>query len=301
MQNSVVRVKNLLKNSCRNSVPKGEVWVGSAFLKSAGLEDTLENHFCLAAQLGHDMVCLPLSEKPERNSSLGYRYFEPRELSSDFRDRTLFLSAVIDGPFQRMVNQRGLMEVLMGWTQDKASTLTAYAEERKTALELIDQCLEKAVDAIIFADDLAGEQAPFINPLELDTVCTPFYMQAVSSIRKAGVLVLLHCCGNLQQLIPLMKSWNLDGLAAIQVSHNDLGLLDKEIGGILIAGIEATLLEKDTPSPDEMEALKRFVAHYAAQERLILSSNCGLYRPDFWGRLQRIYRALELNGCIAPV
>jgi len=295
MQNSIDRLKSLHKNRAEYPVPRGEIWIGSAFLKSAGLEDTLDNHFRLATQLGQNMVCLPVSEKPEKSSSMGYRYFEPKELSLNLGERTRFLSAVIDGPFQRMVNRRGLMDVLINWAQEREATLAAYANEMHIALELIDQCLEKGVDAIILADDLSGEQAPLVNPLDLETLCTPFYTQAVSLIKKAGSSAFFHCCGNLQPLLPLIKSWNLDGLAAIQIDKNNLELLDKEIGGLMLAGIEASLLETDTPSPDEMQDLKRFVAHFAEQERLILCSNCGLYKAEFQGRLQRIYEELAIR------
>lgn len=288
-------MKSLLENRAPYAVPRGELWIGSAFLARAGLDDTLDNHFQLAVQLGHEMVCLPVLEKPERNVNMGYRYFAPKELSRGLRDRTRFLAAIIDGPFQRMVNRRGLMQVLMNWTEDKKSTLAAYAVEEQIAMDLIDRCLEKGFDAIILADDLAGEKTPLINPLELDDICTRFYSRAVPSIRAAGSFVLLHCCGNLGQLVPLIKSWNFDGLAAIQICKNDLDLLDKEIGGLLIAGIEATLLETDVPAQAEMETLKQFVARFAKQGRLILSSSCGLYRSDFWGRYQRIHEGLGRN------
>jgi hypothetical protein len=291
-QDAVSRMKRLLENRDPYEVPRGELWIGSAFLERAGLDDTLDNHFQIAAQLGHEMVCLPVLERPELNVNMGYRYFVPGELSRHLKDRTRLLAAIIDGPFQRMVNQRGLMQVLMNWTEDKESTLAAYAMEEQIALDLIDCCLEKGFDAIVLADDLAGEKAPFINPLELATLCTPFYSRAVSSIRAAGLTVFLHCCGNLGQLIPLIKSWNLDGLAAIQIGKNNLDLLDMAIGGVLIAGIEATLLETDVPVYEEVENLQRFVARFAKQGRLILSSSCGLYRSDFWGRYQRIYEGL---------
>ncbi len=289
---SATRLKKLLAKRDGCLVPKGEVWMGSAFMESAGLQDTLDNHFRLAEQLGQDMVCLSVSENPEQNADLGYRYFKPCDLSSDLGDRTRFLAAVIDGPFQRMVGRKGLMEVLMSWVRDIDSTKAVYAEEQKIALELIDRCLEKGFDAIILADDLAGD-APFVNPLDLDLVCSPFYSQVVSSIRGAGRFVFFHCCGNLKQLVPLIKSWNFDGLAAIQVGNNDLDLLDSELGGLLIAGIEATLLEKDSVSRAEMDALKQFVARFAGQDRLVLSTSCGLYRSDFWGGVQRLYEELE--------
>ncbi len=294
-QDAAFRLKSLLENRGTHEVPRGELWIGSAFLARAGLDDTLDNHFQIATLLGQDMVCLPVLERPERNAPMGYRYFEPSDLSRGLRDRTRLLVAIIDGPFQRMVNQRGLMQVLMSWTEDRDSTMTAYANEQKIAMDLIDRCLEKGVDAIILADDLAGEKAAFINPLELDNVCTPFYSRAVSLIRAAGCFVFLHCCGNLGQLVPLIKSWDFDGLAAIQIGKNELDLLDKEIGGVLIAGIEAPLLETAAPALEELETLQRFVARFTNQGRLILSSSCGLYRSDFWGRFQGIYESLNRN------
>ena len=294
-QDAVVRMKSLLECRGHSTVPKGELWIGSAFLARAGLDDTLDNHFQIATLLGQDMVCLPVLERPERNAPMGYRYFEPRDLDRGLKERTRLLVAIIDGPFQRMVNQRGLMPVLMSWTEEKESTMAAYANEQKITMDLLDRCLEKGVDAIILADDLAGEKAAFINPLELDNVCTPFYSRAVSLIRAAGCFAFLHCCGNLRQLVPLIKSWDFDGLAAIQIGKNDLDLLDEEIGGVLIAGIEATLLETDIPALEELETLQWFVARFANQGRLILSSSCGLYRSDFWGRLQGIYEGLGRN------
>jgi hypothetical protein len=41
------------------------------------------------------------------------------------------------------------------------------------------------------------------------------------------------------------------------LEKRQLDLLDKEIGGLLIAGIEATLLETDVPPHAEMETLKQ--------------------------------------------
>lgn len=294
-QDAVFRMKSLLENRDQYEVPRGELWIGSAFLARAGLDDTLDNHFYIATLLGQDMVCLPVLERPERNKYMGYRYFEPRDLGRGLKERTRFLVAIIDGPFQRMVNQRGLMQVLMSWTEKRESTMAAYINEQKIVMDLIDRCLGKGVDAIILADDLAGEKAPFINPLELDNVCSPFYSRAVSSIRAAGCFVFLHCCGNLRQLVPLIKSWDFDGLAAIQIGKNDLELLDRDIGGVWIAGLEATLLETDAPALEELETLQRFVARFTNQGRLILSSSCGLYRSDFWGRFQRIYEGLGRN------
>lgn len=287
-----VRMQHLLKSKGQHHIPRGEVWIGSAFLQCAGFDDTLDNHFRIADLLGQEMVCLPLLERPERNVSMGYRYFEVKELHRSLRGRTGLLAAIIDSPFQRMVNQRGLMPLLMDWSEDRQAVTAAYAKEGEIVLELIDRCSAKGIEAIILADDLAGERGPFINPLELDSVCTPFYSRAVSAIRRADCLVFLHCCGNLTQLLPLIQAWDFDGLAAIQIGKNDTDRLHQQFGGVLIAGIDASLLETDCPSIGQMEIMRGFAARMGGEGRLILSSSCGLYRADFWGRLQGIYQGL---------
>ena len=293
MQASGERINNLLNGGSRHKLVKGEVWIGSAFMQQAGFEETLDNHFRIAKQLGQEVVCLPVSERKGQNETLGYQYFEPEQLSPGLRARTRCLAAVIDGPFQRMVNRHGLMAVLTDLTLKSDTAMAAFAVELEGALALVDRCLEKGVDAIVLADDFAGEQAPLMDPRILDDICTPFYARAVLAAGAAGAMVFLHGCGNLSQLLPMIALWHLDGLAAIQVSKNDMDLLDSAVDGIFMAGIEAALLEKESPLPEEMEALRKFIGRFAGQGRLILCSSCGLYRPEFWGRLQRIYAAIE--------
>ncbi len=293
-QSAVTRIESLTTNQDQ-VLAKGEIWIGTQFLDHAGMEDTLDNHFRLARRLGQEMVCLPVSENPGQNPGMGYRYFGYDVLIPSLANRTGFLAVVVDGPFQRMVNQRGIMDLLVNWIRKKEETARAYVKEQNIVLELIDRCLEKGVHAVIMADDLSGEAAPLINPLDLDTVCTPFYVQAVSRIHRAGILAFLHSCGNLTRLVPLIKSWNLDGLAAIQLCNNDIQLLNKELGGIFMAGIDGPLLGTDSPSPEELDVLVRTVAILTGQKRLILCSSCGLYSREFWIRIQNIYRYLDRN------
>lgn len=288
------RLNQLLGSGNDSFLPKGEVWIGSDFLKRAGLTDTIDNHFRLARELNHDLVCLSVDKEPGYNETLGYRYFSPKEITADYRPLTTFLAAVVDGPFQRLVNKFGLMKILLQWMKDKESIVTNYTAEEETAFELVKHCLDTGVDAIIFADDLSGEQAPLINPIEIDTLCTPFYEKVVPLLKEKDALALLHCCGNLSQLLPMLVKWNLDGLAAIQMDKNDMSLIDKELGCLIFAGLEASLLEKENLLPEDMNALRNRLKHYAIQRRLVLCSSCGLYRPEFWDRVQSIYRVMKL-------
>ena len=287
------RIEALTRLDKRNSLAKGEIWIGTRFIERAGLEDTVDNHFRLAEELGQEMVCLPISEIPGQNLETGYQSFGHKEINPSLANRTSLLAAVVDGPFQRLAGQMGMEALLSGWLGKKEEIQKRFANEQETALELVNQCLDKGVHAIILADDMCGGSAPLVNPADIDRLSTPFYTQAVSQIKSAGVLSFLHCCGNLTRLAPMIASWNLDGLAAIQIHNNDIWLLEEQIGGTFLAGIDSPLLEVDTPKPELPENLMEAVSFLAGKGKLILSSSFGLHNPDFWGRLQALYRQID--------
>ena len=112
MDNSVNTVNRTFEHNLSGRIPKGELWLGTDLIQKAGLEDNLEGHLTLANRLGHDVLCLPISINAAVNKTLGYRYFNLEELEEMSRISDLFLIPIIDGPFQRITEKKGLMFIL---------------------------------------------------------------------------------------------------------------------------------------------------------------------------------------------
>lgn len=288
-KNATSRISAALKTIPLIPVPRGEVWLGTELFKQAGLADTLENHFSMADRLGQDMVCLPITDNTIVKPSLGYRYFELSDLQT-MRISDQFIAAVVDGPFQELVNGMGLMKVFINWARDPESIIKAYENEKTRLLGLISQCLDMGVQAIIITDDLAADQGPMIHPNDIEMLCTGFYREAVKRIHGAGLPVFLHSCGKLTQLAGLINTWQIDGLAAIQHSVNDLPELRNmlEPGCVIMAGIDSPLLVPE-PSVAVISEFKRMLTTMASQGGFILCSSCGLYCGDYLDRIERIY------------
>jgi hypothetical protein len=107
-------------------IPKGELWLETDLFKKANLEDNLKGHLALIKHLGQDLPCLPLSNNISMNKDLGYRYFSLKELEEASRMSDLFLTAVIDGPFQRLAEKKGLMKILTRWKRERHEVGKAY-------------------------------------------------------------------------------------------------------------------------------------------------------------------------------
>jgi hypothetical protein len=291
MHDSVNKINISMANRPVHPIPRGELWLGTDLLKRAGFTDTLENHFRLVDQLGQDMICLPVADDTSHRPALGYRYFDCRELKRAIRTRDRFVAAVVDGPFQELTNRMGLMAVLRAWVRKRPEMVKAYAAEQTTVLELIYRCLDQGVHAVVIAEDLAADQALLMSPADIETLCSSFYTQAVPAIHSAKARVFLHSCGNIMQLITLIKRWRIDGLSSVQHCSNDLPELRNALESplLIMAGIDAELLASDNPLPDVWKDFERIITSLAPKGGLILSSSCGLYSGDFIERIQRIY------------
>jgi hypothetical protein len=295
MDNSVDTVKKAFEHRSPGPLPRGELWLGTELLKKANLEDTLEGHLALIERLGQDILCLPLSSERKMNETLGYRYFDLQELEEASGINNLFVMTLIDGPFQRLVEKRGLMNVLTGWRREREEFKKAYEQERVAVDVQIRRSLELSIGAVVIADDVAGERAPFVSPDDLQELCSAFYTQAVSEIHSGHAYALLHSCGNIARLIPQLISYGFDGLAAIQHRSNDLITLKKRYGSTLtlMAGIEAEVLESPGLFASDRKEYEGIVRTLAPGGGFIICSSSGLYTEGFIERVQELYRIAD--------
>ncbi len=272
-------------------LPRGELWLGTEVLARAGLADSVESHLHLADQLSHDVVCFSVAEAIDSKPALGYRYFTCPELASAVKSSHQTVAAVVDGPFQELVNRMGLMPVLAGLARKRPDFVTAYASEQSQALTLIRKCLDQGVRLVVIADDLAARQGPLFRPADLESLCGDFYKQAARLIHTARARLFWHCCGNITLLIPLVKKWRFDGLAAVQHGTTNLPALSEALDHrlFIMSGIDNELLEADPPAPIDLAAVKQVVTTLAPTGRLILGSSCGLYKGEYLSRIKNIY------------
>ena len=295
MDDSVDIVTKAFEHLSPSRTPRGELWLGTDLLKTAHLEDTVEGHRQLIKRLGQDIICLPLSHTQATHTTLGYRYFNLKELKEASTIEDLFIVAVIDGPFQRLVEKRGLMTVLTSWKKEKRAFAKTYEQERKEVDALIKQCLKLSMHAIIIADDIAGERAPFIDPYDIQDLFSSFYIEAISEIHSTHKYVLLHSCGNISTLIPSLVSYGFDGLAAVQHRTNNLISIKEKYGSSLtvMGGIDGELLTAETQSVSRLDEYKRLVRSLAPGGGFIICSSSGLYSGDFLAGVQKLYQIAD--------
>lgn len=276
-------------------IPKGELWLGRDIFTESGLDDTLDNHFLLAERLGHTVVSLPVALDNACKPDLGYRYFSLKDIEKAVLHGDKPVFAVVDGPFQELVNTLGLMNALAMWASRRQEMSIACTMHSKSCLDIIDHILKNPPAAIVFTDDMAFDNGPIISPADIDSLCGSFYRGAVTKINRAGVPVFLHSCGNITRLIPVFKTWGLNGFAAIQSRLNDLESLYKTFDSqiMIMGGVENGLLDSYPFSGEAQLNLEKLLAGMGATGDLILGSSTGLYKAGYLEQIKRIYGIVD--------
>lgn len=202
---------------------------------------------------------------------------------------------IVDGPFQRLTEKKGLLPLLTAWPTERASIHQALNMEMDDILNLLERCAAVKPGLILIADDLAWDAATYLDPAELMDRLGPWYARATSLVRSGGARPLFHSCGNISRLLSRLLALGFEGLAACQTSFLDPESLSfqNQKRPILVTGLDAELFQADPRDAIERERLLPRLAGLARAGRLVLASSCGLYHPDFVDRLRALYRLVD--------
>ena len=272
-------------------IRRAEIWLGAPVLRHAGLDDTIEGHLALRRRLGMNIAFFPVSPSEKFNPTMGYRYFNPGELERAVLQSGMPVGAVIDGPFQRLVEKTGLMALLSGWGKAGERFRMNYEREAKGVLELVDLSIATRADLIVFAEDIAWELSTYLHPRDMREIMLSFYPEAIARIRGGGALALYHSCGRLDAVIPDIAGLGFDGLAACEGDAETLLSVREKIGPrlLLFSGIKAALLQAPVFSERQIAGFREEMRRYGEQEGFVLCSSCGLYEGAFLGRIKQLY------------
>jgi uroporphyrinogen decarboxylase len=148
--------------------------------------------------------------------------------------------------------------------------LSAFLLEPEFAHELMDKVLSANIrvarnairagaDAIVVADDYAGNSAPFFSPAVAKEFVIPRLKRMVDAIHEEGGKVVKHSDGNLWPILDLIVEAGVDALNPLEpVAGMDIGEVKQKYGKqvCLIGNIDCAYLLSEA-SVEEVEAAVR--------------------------------------------
>jgi len=123
------------------------------------------------------------------------------------------------GAFFIGTHVRGTEHLLLDFAlrRDYAETLINTIAER--SLAYLDRLLEAggdSLDIVYMADDYCSQRAPLFSPADFRHFVMPYLARAAGRVHARGKKFLLHCCGSVRPLMPMLIEAGVDVLEPIQ-------------------------------------------------------------------------------------
>jgi uroporphyrinogen decarboxylase len=208
-----------------------------------------------------------------------------------FRHRAAFMWSVYLRGFENL-----LMDLLL---------------EPEFAHELLDKVLEMSLrvarnairagaDAIVLADDYAGNQAPFFSPAVAREFVIPRLKRMVDAIHEEGGKVIKHSDGNLKPILDQIVAAGVDALNPLEpLAGMRMGEIKKQYGSqlCLIGNIDCGQLLPHGSVEEVDAAVKACIDEAGSGGGLILSSSNSIHSSVNPANYLAMIRAARKFGC----
>lgn len=188
-----------------------------------------------------------------------------------FRHRAAFMWSVF---------LRGFENLLMDFLLDPTFAHELMEKVLTMSLRVARNAVRAGADAIVIADDYAGNQGPFFSPAIAREFVIPRLKRMVDAIHEEGGKAIKHSDGNLWPILDPIVDTGIDALNPIEpLAGMDIGEVKKTYGGrvCLIGNIDCGHLLPHGSPEDVEAAVKDCIARAAPGGGLILSSSNSIH------------------------
>lgn len=157
--------------------------------------------------------------------------FEPADERLKQRGARYVQSVVWFTLFERLWMLRGFENMLMDPYTNEADFCRLRDRVVEYNLAIIDQWIQRDVDAVYFSDDWGCQRGLLINPEHWRRFYKPSYRRMFERVRSGGAHVWMHLCGNVTAILPDLIDIGLNVLNPVQPQAMDVRQLAWEFGG----------------------------------------------------------------------
>lgn len=284
-------VRAAFEHHAPSRLPRGELWIGTIIFEERQMEDNIDAHLELCQEMEMDLISLPVGGPQVSPSE--YRIFSPADIEK-VAHSDLFVVAVLSGPFQRVVDKRGLSATLADVGRDTGEIREALRDEAQKVASLIDMCTDRGADAVVIADDLAYNRTTFFSPSVFRQLIHPYYLELVDKVHRGSAYAIFHSDGNIASIVPEIVSSEFDGLSC-QQECVDLFSLKITYGDrlTLLVGLSCQLLDADSLTAKRKQRFVEAMASLSQGGGLILSSSSGLHSSRMLLNARRLYHLAD--------
>jgi len=179
-----------------------------------------------------------------------------------YREQDKFVCLAAIPGYEAAWRKLGVEGLLMAIAEDPGWVRELYEYDTDMILGLAQLYLDQGLDfdGFWFWDDLGYRNAPLFSPHAYREQLLPYHKQLCDFARAHDLPTILHTCGHVMPLVPMIVEAGFDCLQAIEVKAGmDLGLLIRDYGSDLcfMGGVDVRCLFDPNEAVMESEVLEK--------------------------------------------
>lgn len=185
--------------------------------------------------------------------------------------------------FERHWSLRGMTNALVDFYEEPENVHRLYRALTDFYIKMMERGKkEQNMDGVFVSDDLGTQTGPFFSPAIFKEFFKPYYKELIEKAHSLGMHFWLHCCGNIELLLPDFVEIGLDVIHPIQKYTMEEKKIAEKFGKDICiwAGFDVQrIIPYGTPVEVREEVRFMIDTYFRNEGRLIITAGNGI-TPD---------------------
>jgi hypothetical protein len=178
---------------------------------------------------------------------------------SAFENTDVGIGVILRSVFCNTYETLGMENFMLKMYDDPELVRILFDRFLAYSLEIVKACLSRNIDFFALDDDICDNNGFLVHPDFIRNQWLPRTREILDPVISNNIPVILHCCGNIEPVIPIALELGISAVHPIQPNCNDIYAYKKEYGSdlCLIGNMDlAGVLSFGTPDEVRKDTIK---------------------------------------------
>jgi uroporphyrinogen decarboxylase len=148
-----------------------------------------------------------------------------------FGEQIYMMGSVCWGLWENVTQTMGLPAFAVALRRDPEFVRHMVQYYETLYLAAVHAAADAGLPAFVYSDDMGHKTGPQTSPHVLDQFFGPSLRRISETAHQRGLKIIIHSCGNVNQLLDLFVDWGFDGVHSLEPTAGmDLATVKERVG-----------------------------------------------------------------------
>ena len=181
------------------------------------------------------------------------------DLQRRYGDRIYLMGSLFSGLWESATQVMGLPAFAVALRRNPDHVRRMVKHYESLYLAALHATADAGMPGFVYSDDMGFKSGPQTSPRVLDEFFGPSLRRITEAAHQRGLKIIIHSCGNVNQLLDLFVDWGFDGVHSLEPTAGiDLAEVKKRVGSrmCIFGNLDIAHVMSDGTRQEVEEAVK---------------------------------------------